>query len=220
MIENKYANWYYKIIYYAKKQERKKGNIYYESHHIIPYCISKDNSKNNLVLLTPREHFICHLLLTKMYIGENKQKMCKAFWFMRKRYKDCNLNSKLYENIKKEWSKNQSILNKKMWSNKEIREKLIKKKIGRKNTAETKLLMSKSAIERHKNNPLKEESIIAIKEKLTGRKLDPKHVSAISNAMKDKNKGPQKRKECPYCKKIVGISAWTRYHNKNCKENK
>lgn len=35
----------------------------YENHHIIPKCIGGTDDVNNLVNLTPREHYICHKLL-------------------------------------------------------------------------------------------------------------------------------------------------------------
>jgi len=38
----------------------------YEAHHIIPKCLGGNNDKTNIANLTPREHFICHHLLTKM----------------------------------------------------------------------------------------------------------------------------------------------------------
>jgi len=41
--------------------------LYTEVHHIIPKCIGGTNCKSNLVNLTPEEHFICHLLLVKIY---------------------------------------------------------------------------------------------------------------------------------------------------------
>lgn len=50
--------------------ENRKINIpegYTERHHIIPKCMGGDNSKENLVRLTAREHFICHTLLVKIY---------------------------------------------------------------------------------------------------------------------------------------------------------
>jgi len=40
---------------------------YSELHHIIPKCMNGTNEKDNLVYLSAREHFICHLLLTKIY---------------------------------------------------------------------------------------------------------------------------------------------------------
>lgn len=74
--------------------------VHYESHHILPKCLGGSNTKSNLVKLTPREHFICHLLLTKMFQGEQKQKMFFAFYRLSNRYKQ--KNSRFYETAKKE----------------------------------------------------------------------------------------------------------------------
>lgn len=74
-IENKYTNWYNLIIDNAKLQLRKKKNsVYYESHHIIP----KSMGGIEEVLLTAKEHYICHLLLCKMVTGKDKHKMINA----------------------------------------------------------------------------------------------------------------------------------------------
>ena len=40
---------------------------YSESHHIIPKCVGGDDSEINLTILTAKEHYIAHLLLTKIY---------------------------------------------------------------------------------------------------------------------------------------------------------
>lgn len=42
-----------------------------ERHHIIPKCMGGGDSKDNLVELTPREHFIAHILLARIYPQEN-----------------------------------------------------------------------------------------------------------------------------------------------------
>jgi hypothetical protein len=74
-IENKYTEWYNLIIDNAKLQLRKKKNgTYYESHHIIP----KSMGGVEEVLLTAKEHYICHLLLCKMVTGKDKHKMINA----------------------------------------------------------------------------------------------------------------------------------------------
>lgn len=57
---------------------RNKKDGIYEQHHIIPKCFGGSNKSYNLILLTPREHYIAHLLLTQMYTGKNKAKMCYA----------------------------------------------------------------------------------------------------------------------------------------------
>ncbi len=64
-------NWqsiYNSIISKALGENRKKGNgTYYEKHHIIPKCIGGGNEKENLILLTAKEHFICHKLLFRIH---------------------------------------------------------------------------------------------------------------------------------------------------------
>lgn len=82
---NKYTEKYQRIISRAKSQNRqrkgrKNGEIYYEQHHILPRCAGGPDTPENLVLLTAREHFICHLLLTKMFDSKYyTEKMKHAF---------------------------------------------------------------------------------------------------------------------------------------------
>lgn len=97
-IKGKHSEWYFGIIQKAKVQDRKKSiECYYENHHIVPKSLGGGNSKENLVLLTAREHFVCHLLLTKMTLGRSRSKMICAFW----RFKNKGHNkSHLYELFK------------------------------------------------------------------------------------------------------------------------
>jgi hypothetical protein len=55
-------------------------NSYKEKHHIIPKCLGGTDEKSNIVELTPKEHFICHLLLCEIYPKENSLK--SARWAM------------------------------------------------------------------------------------------------------------------------------------------
>jgi len=73
---------YFSIIKKAK-QNNNDPNVYYETHHIIPVSMGGSNKKDNLVLLTAKEHFICHYLLTKIVIDEkDRNKMIWAFYMM------------------------------------------------------------------------------------------------------------------------------------------
>ena len=86
-----------------------------EKHHIIPKSIIKygvlqnllninPDNKNNLVNISLRKHYLCHLLLTKI-LKQDKNcytKMLYAFNFMASRYKR---NSKIYNNTKLEYTK-------------------------------------------------------------------------------------------------------------------
>lgn len=77
----KYTKWYQSIIDNAVKRTVIEG--YVEKHHIIPKSLGGDDSPDNLVLLTAKEHFIAHHLLTKMCVGDKDQnKMWSAFFFM------------------------------------------------------------------------------------------------------------------------------------------
>ena len=63
--------------------ERGKTRIlegYGENHHIIPKCLGGINSKDNIVKLTAKEHFIVHKLLCEIYPNETKLK--QAVWLM------------------------------------------------------------------------------------------------------------------------------------------
>ena len=109
-LSNKYSKYYYNIITNALQADRKKlpktnkNFVYYESHHVIPKSVKpefKDWKLNpwNKVLLTPKEHFICHLLLTKMLSGKDKNKMVYALWGMTNqasKYQGDRFKSNLY----------------------------------------------------------------------------------------------------------------------------
>jgi len=103
-----YIKIYEKIIDKADSQNRKKtkeGQIY-ENHHIIPKSVGGLNNKGNLVLLTPKEHYICHKLLVEIYKKTPYfNKMYYAMWCLingsgnQKRYSP---SSRIYDNFKNE----------------------------------------------------------------------------------------------------------------------
>lgn len=101
-ITNKYTNWYSSLI---DKAKNRTITGYTENHHIIPSSLGGTNDPSNLVKLTAREHFICHLLLTKMTTGNDYYKMSYALHMLsnannigRGRYIP---NSRLYEYSKR-----------------------------------------------------------------------------------------------------------------------
>jgi hypothetical protein len=114
---NKYTNWYFSIINNASLRKEQTG--YTEVHHIIPKSLGglggKD-TKNNLVRLTIKEHYIVHRLLTKMVEGKSKIKMLNAFWAMITT-KTKKLNGKQFENMRIIASNIQSNSMKNKWNN-------------------------------------------------------------------------------------------------------
>lgn len=92
--DNKYNKWYQQIILSARNRDTIG---YTEKHHIIPSCLGGTNSKDNLVELTAREHFIVHLLLIKMVEDKDVYRMVHAII----RFTDKVKNSKEYELLRK-----------------------------------------------------------------------------------------------------------------------
>lgn len=85
-IQNKYTSLYFKIIERAKQRNHiKKPRDGYQKHHIIPRCIGGTNETDNLVVLTYKEHRVCHCLLIKMQFTKNAEiKMRHAYGFFNK----------------------------------------------------------------------------------------------------------------------------------------
>lgn len=100
-----YENIYQTIINRAKHRTKKTG---LERHHIIPQSCGGTNDKSNLVFLTTREHYICHMLLVKIYKHNPayKKKMIYALWWMSKTRNNLNgfkVTNRIYEQSRKEF---------------------------------------------------------------------------------------------------------------------
>jgi len=91
-----------------ERELRQKG---FHTHHIYPRSIAKKNNIEdcngdwNLIELTPREHFIAHLILWKCGYRE----MITAFYFMNNnsRYEG-SISSRLYEKLSKQFAEETS----------------------------------------------------------------------------------------------------------------
>ena len=133
-IQNKYTKWYYAIIQNAN-QRVLSSDTYIEKHHIIPSSLGGENSKENLVKLTAREHFVCHLLLTKMVSGQAKFKMLSAVTRFQQ--------SRTYQ---------KRILT--SWEYQKIRECAVMARIGQRHTKETcRKIKERNSSKKGANNP-------------------------------------------------------------------
>jgi len=211
-ILNKYSNSYYKIINRALQENRQKlpknnkDFVYYEAHHIIPKSVSpefRDLKINpwNKVLLTPKEHFICHLLLTKMLSGPDKNKMVYALWGMTNQasqYQGKRFKSNLYSSYKIKMQESLSSQRKgktlvELYGKDkadEIKENMKHRKTRGPNSSEETLAASLRMKERHQTNPWKRFM---------------------------QTNGQLPKKECPHCSKIMDIGNYGRYHGDKCK---
>lgn len=92
-----YEKHYNNLIKKALEREIPQG--YTETHHIIPKCLGGTNDADNLVILTAREHYICHWLLAKQH---KKKELYYAFSMMivKSNKQDRYSNGILYERAK------------------------------------------------------------------------------------------------------------------------
>ena len=102
-LPNKYTKYYNQLVE-SRKLMNRKFQTGFEKHHIIPKSLGGNDTKSNLVVFTPREHCLAHLLLAKMFSGTSKAKMIMALnALMKLRNNNRNvLNSREYENLRKD----------------------------------------------------------------------------------------------------------------------
>jgi len=239
-IDNKYTRWYYAIVQRAQHRASTKKQAtnllgYVERHHVIPECFyiarkrkgakgwlpGDPASADNLVFLTAREHFICHLLLTKM-CTVGKDKMIFAFWRLLASKKVMYMNSRWYQIIKEEQAIQIGTVNKGSVCSKETREKRSKSLKGKVKSKEwlekiSKSLTGKQFSESHKNalkGPKSEEHKAALRVAAKTRKPHSKE----SNMKRAETLKGRKRPtvECPQCGKICSVGTLRRWHYSNC----
>jgi len=216
--------------------------IYTESHHIIPRCMNGDNSVENLVELTPEEHYVAHQLLVKIYPQEYG--LIKAAVMMCVNTGGNRPKNKLYGWLRRKHSEATSGEN--------------NINFGKPRTEEVKLRISVSGTGKSrglgiKKGPMKEETKKKLSESLKGRpnpgqqgdknvSKRPEVAKKISDYHKGRPKGPhsEERKQnmskalmghkglsgndnpgswrccCIRCGKETTMPALTKWH-KNCK---
>ena len=186
---------------------------YKETHHTIPKCMGGSNKKENLVDLTAREHFICHILLTQIYPTNGKLKF--AAWAMANQKKEgrtYEVSSRLYEALKQDF----------IAEHRATYSGTNHPSYGKQGPMKGKT---------HSDTTKKQMSISGL-----GKKQSPEH---IANRFKDRvefpsfkgqshseetlallrvPKGPQKQVTCPHCNLSGGVSNMTRHHFNNCKK--
>lgn len=131
-IQCKYTCWYNKIIQRGLDRVLLNDELY-ENHHIFPVSFNEEfkNENNNIVRLTIREHYIVHVLLSKMFIGEYQTKMIRSLFFLNSRLESCN--SRFFQSAKSKFSSYMKE-NNPLFSS-DVKEKIRKALTGR--TAET-----------------------------------------------------------------------------------
>jgi hypothetical protein len=207
--------------------------LYKENHHIIPYCMGGEDTDENKVFLTAREHFIAHLLLWKHY---RTSSLAHALFSMVRKDKNQKreFNSRQYELARKAHS---DILKETMkgegnhfFGKRHTEES--RKRIGEKNKNRIKTkeeidnwvskVSSKSKTLEHRKK-IGRAGMIMLRNSITGEniriKKEDKHLYNLDIWKHYMELVPLKDIECPHCHKIgKGISNMRRWHFDNCKQ--
>jgi len=205
--QNKYHNWYYNII------ERAKSRTifgYTERHHIIPKSLGGSNNADNIVSLTAREHFICHLLLIKIVDDAVKHKMVYAAWQQSRpsKNKEVKVTGRIYEMLRHQLSESYTG-QKRAPFNVEWRQKMSARAQGEKNnmfgknhTEESIALMRKNrkGLTAGANNPF----------------FGKTHSEEFRKRKAEHNKSRPKV-FCPYCQRYFDVGMANRWHLDKCK---
>jgi hypothetical protein len=154
---------------YAALIDRARGRClsgYVEEHHILPKSMGGSNGAENLVRLTPEEHFLAHLLLVKIH--PHRPEPILAVHYMAK-LGSYRVNNKLYGWLKKKNTAVQCALNRKTH-------------LGRKNSPETIAKMRLAAKNRKpaKRKPHSPETIAKMREAKLGHKVSVETRAKIS----------------------------------------
>jgi len=241
MIFNKYREKYYTIILGAQSENRSKCNIYFENHHIIPKSMGGSDGVDNMVLLTPEEHFKVHILLPYFTEGTARDKMIYAWNMMSNRngvpidYEEYNIlreeHSKVHsdamsgkknpmygkchtEETKHKISKLNSGKNHGLFGkhhSKETRKMLSEAHTGKTMSEESKMKNSKA----HKGKIASTETRKRMAESHKGKR----HSEETKRKQSEAHMGiPHQIVECPNCGKSGGCRNMKRYHFDNCKK--
>ena len=196
----------YKKHYNALIERARTRNLdcYTERHHVIPRCMGGSDEKDNLVRLTPEEHYLAHLLLVKIYPLENKLVLAARYMTVDKDNK--RSNNKMYG-----WLRRKFIEIPRPCAE-ETKEKIsrVKKSKKMKHTEESKEKMRQASLSQKTTDEKRRKCSIAGK-KAKGILKTEEHKKSLSLAALSRP-----RVTCEHCGKNVTKNMYARWHGEKC----
>ena len=115
---------------------------YSEKHHIVPRCLGGTDTEDNLVKLYPEEHYLAHLILCKLNLGNQKLLYAAINMTTGSMINNGRRSNKAYGWLRRQYAESMSGDNNPNRKNPKIQKEAAKKRIGQKRTEETKQKMS------------------------------------------------------------------------------
>lgn len=204
------------------------SNGYVEKHHILPRCLGGTEAKENIVSLYPEEHYLAHLLLCKIYVGNQKLLYAAMNMTTGAMSNNGKRNNKAYGWLRRRYAESMSGDNNPARRNPNLQKEAAKKRVGQKRTEETKARMSaaqkgrtfteetkkKMSLAAKNKPPVSEETRAKLSEKSKGR-IGPWAGKTMTLETKAKMSAAQKgRKMSEEAKAKMRIAAKIREENK------
>lgn len=218
-----YSKIYDALICKAKTEIRKKlkrtdpNFIYYENHHIIPKCLGGTNDRENMVLLTAREHLVAHWILTKIYPHERRIWFAFGKLFPRNSEKMSRVCS-LLEGAKAREANAKALYESRVGSHFSEESK---RKIGLKHKGKFISEEVRKAMSRRMKGNKHLKGYVHTEE--TREKLRLKSLENSREREAKKQETFKKQKElmirCPYCKEEMSEYDFKHKHKNLCKKN-
>jgi hypothetical protein len=229
IVDMNYQKIYNDIIEKARSENRIKHiGTYYENHHIIPKCLNGIDEKENRVLLTAKEHYLCHKLL--IFIYPNNKLIIWAFHRLTydNLYRNRNITSRDYQYARESLSKiltGKPPWNKNKHLTKEHCENMGNARKGKKHSEETLQKMKNHIFSKEHKQKLKEsrnkrtkeidkkqsESVKGEKNHFFGRTRESESIEKMKNTQR------LNMVICEYCEKECYVNIYNRFHGEKCK---
>jgi len=161
IINNKFLRCYNVLINKAKNRQI-PNDSYFEKHHIIPRSLGGDNSSDNIIKLTAKEHYLAHRFLVRFTTDNYHYKMLYALDSMGMKSRNTEnrwrMPARIYEQNRKRLSE--------IGHSEETKQKIGKANTGKTNkyrgiprTEETRNKISKSSKGKHFRSRSDEEKV-------------------------------------------------------------
>lgn len=175
---------------------------YSERHHIIPRCMGGGDEPENLVRLTPEEHFVAHQLLVKMY----PEKRTLVIAVLRMSHAERYRNNKVFGWLRRKHSEAIGEVVGDYWRGRkrkpfsyEHQKKIAASQTGR------------------KRGPHSDEHKRKLSDAHRGKRLTADHKQKLAKAKQGVKRKPYRLMECPHCGKSGAGGSMLRWHFDRCK---
>lgn len=185
-----------------ERARHRKVDGYVERHHVVPRCMGGTDARENIVPLTPEEHFVAHQLLVKIH-PEHKT-LAIAVWRMT--FGAHHQNSRRYGWLRRRHAEAIGEVIGNYWRGRKRKEF----------SPEHRARIAAAQLGRQRG-PHSHEHRAKLSADHSGKRLPDEHRAKLSAAKRGTKRDPYTQTTCPHCGKVGAGGSMRRWHFNNCK---